>query len=211
MVQYPDVDVAVGAGMKNSFPEIISSTRITGQNQMFMHNGDKLFKEAHITFCDSNFLRGFFDSPVGRGCQNSPEGPEFHGDYTADGEKIFWTESHGKNPTSDGNSFKITGLIDKMPDNDHFHFDAFISMASNPYAINGTTWSNLGFYTYLLLNKGADPKKLEAKFPQLIKKYVAPEAVHDMGISWRKRERNKYLEIFPDAGHGYPSAFQYQI
>ena len=89
----------------------------------------------------------------------------------------------GKTLELRGNPFKITGLIDKLPDNTHFHFDAFISMASNPYAMKGHTWSNLGFYTYLLLNKGADPKKLEAQFPQLINKYVAPEAVHDMGIS----------------------------
>ena len=56
-------------------------------------------------------------------------------------------------------------------------------MATNYYALHGTTWSNLGFYTYLLLDKKADPKKLEAKFPELIQKYVAPEAAHDMGIS----------------------------
>jgi putative ABC transport system permease protein len=85
--------------------------------------------------------------------------------------------------------YKVTGIIEKIPENNHFHFDAFISMTSIRYAITGTTWSNLGFYTYLLLNKGVDPKKLEAKFPELIQKYVAPEAMHDMGISLAEAQK----------------------
>lgn len=184
VVQYPDVDVAVGAGMKNSFPEIISSTRISGQNQMFMHNGDKLFKEEHVTFCDSNFLE-VFSIPLSEGdFRTALKAPNSMVITRQMGKKYFGTESPmGKTLTIGRGSFKITGLIEKLPDNDHFHFDAFISMASNPYAMNGTTWSNLGFYTYLTLNKDADPKKLESKFPQLINKYVAPEAAHDMGIS----------------------------
>ena len=95
----------------------------------------------------------------------------------------------GKALTIGGGAFKVTGIIDKVPDNSHFHYDAFVSMTSNNYAIQGHTWSNLGFYTYLLLNKGTDPKKLEAKFPQLITKYVAPEDARDMGISLAEAQK----------------------
>jgi putative ABC transport system permease protein len=192
---YPDVDVAVGAGIKNAFPEVISSTRITGNRTAFFKNGDKIFKESHITFCDSNFLQ-IFSIPLKEGDQKTAL--VFPNSIVVTREmavKYFGNEAVlGKSLMLGTSPFKITGVIERIPDNSHFHFDAFISMTSNNYAIHGTTWSNLGFYTYLVLRKGADSKKLEAKLPDLIQKYVAPEAMHDMGISMAeaKKEMNTW-------------------
>ena len=84
--------------------------------------------------------------------------------------------------------YKVTGVIDKVPDNSHFHFDAFLSISTFPNT--NKTWSNLGYYTYLLLNKNTDPKKLEAKFPQLVAKYVVPEIQHDMGVSLAEAQKS---------------------
>src|ERR1700682_6218755 len=35
---YPDVDVAVGAGIKNAFPEVLASARMNGKNAMLMRS-----------------------------------------------------------------------------------------------------------------------------------------------------------------------------
>ena len=179
-----NVDVAVGAGMKNTFPEILASTRIIRQNEMFVKNGDKLFKESRFSFCDSNFLQ-MFSIPLFEGNNNTALISPYSIVITKELEhKYFGNEAAlGKSLQIGRGAFKITGVIEKIPENTHFHFDAFISMSTNYYAIHGNTWSNLGFYTYLLIDKNADPKKLESKFPELIRKYVAPEAMHDMGIS----------------------------
>ena len=75
-----------------------------------------------------------------------------------------------------------------MPDNSHFHFEAFLSLAT--FKISVKTWSNLGYYTYLVLNKNTDPKPLEAKFPQLVAKYVVPEIQHDMGVSLAEAQKS---------------------
>ncbi len=45
------------------------------------------------------------------------------------------------------------------------------------------------FILICCLIRNADPKKLEAKFPELIQKYVAPEAMHDMGISLSEAQK----------------------
>ena len=55
---YPNVDVAVGEGMKNAFPEILASTRISPVKDYVKYN-DKQFKEQHLAFADSNFLQLF--------------------------------------------------------------------------------------------------------------------------------------------------------
>ncbi len=181
---YPDVDVAVGAGIKNTFPEVISSTRINGNNTAFFKNGDKVFKEPHITFCDSNFLQ-IFSISLKEGDQKtalvSPNSIVVTREMAV---KYFGNETVlGKSLLIGDRPFKITGIIEKIPDNSHFHFDAFISMTSNSYMTHGTTWSNIGFYTYLVLAKNADPRKLEVRFPELFLKYIVPESMHDMGIT----------------------------
>jgi putative ABC transport system permease protein len=190
VADYPDVDVAVGAGIKNTFPEVLASTRISGLGDAFIRYNDKQFKEQHIAFCDSNFLQ-IFSIPLTDGNDKTAlVAPNSIVVTSAFAKKYFGNEvAMGKALTIGRTAFKVTGIIDKVPDNSHFHYDAFISMTSNNYAINGHTWSNLGFYTYFLLNKDADAKKLETKFPALITKYVAPEAGHDMGISLAEAQK----------------------
>ena len=71
----------------------------------------------------------------------------------------------------------------------------FLSLST--FHITNGTWSNIGSYTYLLqLNKNADPKKLEAKFPQLVAKYVVPEIQHDMGVSLAEAQKSVNTFVF---------------
>ena len=62
---YPDVDMAVGEGMKNAFPEIKALTRISPASD-FVQYDDKQFKEDHMAFADSNFLH-IFSIPLLKG------------------------------------------------------------------------------------------------------------------------------------------------
>src|SRR6266513_1541475 len=45
---YTNVDVAVGEGMKNAFPEIRSFTRLFIGGENFMHYNDKQFRETLV-------------------------------------------------------------------------------------------------------------------------------------------------------------------
>ena len=73
-----------------------------------------------------------------------------------------------------GVSKKVTGVVKKIPANSHFHFDIFSSMADVPEAKENSYLSG-SFYTYLVLPVGYNYKKLEAKLPQVIEKYVGPQ------------------------------------
>ena len=42
-----------------------------------------------------------------------------------------------------GAAYKVAGVYDKVPDNTHFHFDAFMSLST--FHITHLTWSNIGF------------------------------------------------------------------
>src|SRR3569833_2605212 len=89
---------------------------------------------------------------------------------------------------------KVTGVIDKVPDNSHFHFDAFISLST--FHDPQQTWSNVGYYTYLLLDKNADPKKVQAKLPELKAKHVVPEIQRDMGVSMAEAQKAVNTFVF---------------
>ncbi len=193
---YPNVDVAVGEGMKNAFPEIKASTRISSASDFVQYN-DKQFKEEHLAFADSNFLQLFSIPLIEGNNKDALVQPNsiviskaFAKKYFGDDEAVGKSLSIGTHKAV----YKVTGVIDKVPDDSHFHFDAFLSIST--FHITNATWSNLGFYTYLLLNKNADPKKLEAKFPQLVAKYVVPEVQHDMGVSLAEAQKSVNTFIF---------------
>ncbi len=78
--------------------------------------------------------------------------------------------------------YKITGVIDNVPANSHFHFDMFGSITGWRMQNLIRGW-DLGFFTYLLLKPGTDYKKLEAKFPGMVEKYMGPQMQKEMGIS----------------------------
>ncbi len=193
---YPFVDVAVGEGMKNAFPEIKASTRILQSSDYTKYN-DKQFKEQHLAYADSNFLQ-IFSIPLIEG--NDAEAlvqPHSIVITKSFAKKYFGNdEAMGKSLAvgTDGEVYKVTGVIDKVPDNSHFHFDSFMSFTSLPIAKQ--TWSNVGYYTYLLFNKDVNAKKLETKFPQLVTEHVVPEVQHDMGVSYAEAQKSVNTFVF---------------
>jgi len=193
---YPNVDVAVGEWIKNAFPEVKASTRISPASD-FVKYDDKQFKEQHLAFADSNFLQMFSIPLIEGSNENALKEPNSVVISKAFAKKYFGNaDALGKSLLigTRNVAYKVTGIIDKVPDNSHFHFDAFLSLST--FHITNRTWSNLGFYTYLLLNKNADAKQLQAKFPQLVAKYVVPEIQHDMGVSLAEAQKSVNTFVF---------------
>ncbi len=194
---FPAVDVAVGEGIKRVYPEVLATTRFTQRGSVFVKYADKQFKEQKIVLADSNFF-SFFSIPLVEGDMKTALTEPKTIVVTKDFEQKYFGNSAalGKLITVGVDLVKITGVIDKVPDNSHFHADAFMSMAT--YVTPGTrqTWSNVGYFTYLLLDKNADPKKLEAGFPQLVAKFVVPEVQHDMGVSLAEAQKSVNSFIF---------------
>lgn len=193
---YPNVDYAVGEGMKNAFPEVKDYTRLATATD-FVKYDDKQFKEDKLAFASPNFLQ-MFSIPLIEGSDKDallqPSSvvisKAFAKKYFGDADPVGKSLVIGLHNAL----YKVTGVFDKVPDNSHFHIDAFMSMTT--WHITNPTWSNLGEYTYLLLNKNADPKKLQAKFPQLVEKYVVPEVQHDMGVSLAEAQKSVSTFVF---------------
>lgn len=71
-----------------------------------------------------------------------------------------------------GETLVVTGVMEDVPLNSHFIFDALLSRPSDPS--NGGSWGNFGVYTYLLLPEGYALEKMNASLSKIIKEKVDP-------------------------------------
>lgn len=190
ITDFPNVDIAVGPGIKSVFPEVRDVTRLIRRGPVFVKYDDKQFKEKNLCIIDSNFFR-LFSIPLVEGDSKSSLTQPNSIVITKVFEKKYFGNSSGLNKTITigPTPMKVTGVIDKIPDNSHFHGDAFISLVTYITPSTKLTWSNVGDFTYLLLDKNADPKKIEAGMPQLVAKFVVPETQHDMGVSLAEAQK----------------------
>jgi putative ABC transport system permease protein len=195
VVTYPNVDIAVGEGIKNAFPQVKRYTRFFPAGTGYWANGDRQFKEEKMAFADSNFF-SFFSLPLVEGkATTALTEPNSIVISRALAKKYFGdAEAMGKYVMAGQFPFKVTGVMEEMPGNSHFHFDGLISMATeHPTRY---TWSNVQYYTYLQLDKGADPKKIEAGMPKLVAKYVVPEVQHDEAVSLAEAQKSINTFLF---------------
>jgi putative ABC transport system permease protein len=167
------------------YPEVKEATRLQQGGAQIVQYKDMAFEE-YIAFADSNFFH-VFTLPLLRGDQATallqPDNIIISRDIAF---KYFGAlDVIGRQLTLKGwnKNYTVSGVFDKIPENSHFHFDLFASMAGVPDA-RSLSWMESGYYTYLLLPAGYNYKNLEAKLPQTVKKYMGPQIYQAMGITF---------------------------
>ncbi len=70
-------------------------------------------------------------------------------------------------------TFKVTAVIENVPDQSHFHFDMLVSMNTFKNIVDRSdSWIWTAFVTYVLLNDGANPENVNATLASLPGRYV---------------------------------------
>lgn len=184
-IDEPFVMPPVGQTLKKDYPEIQEATRLRNYGKPKVSFGDKTFKEGSFAYVDSNFFH-VFTLPLLKGDARTVLLQPNSVVITQETAKKFFGNDDpiGKvlNFKSYNALYKVTGVIDKVPSNSHFHFDMFGAMSGMPDA-REQNWMSSNYFTYLLLSKGYDYKKLEAKLPAVIEKYMGPQIMQSMGMS----------------------------
>ncbi|MGN6530321.1 MAG: ABC transporter permease, partial [Ginsengibacter sp.] len=192
----------VAQTMKNDFPEVKDATRLLDGGTPKIKYEDKIFKSDRFAFVDPNFF-SIFTLPMVEGDANAALlQPNTIVLTKATAEKYFGKEDAiGKTLAFNNNSefYKVTGIIENIPANSHFHFDVFASMKSWKDATSDS-WMYGGFHTYLLLKPGTDIKQMQTKFPAMVAKYMGPQIQQQMGLT---------LEQFRTKGNSLGFALQH--
>ncbi len=171
--------------VKNDYPEVEDATRMRLYGAPKITYNDKSFKDDELVFVDPNFFNVFTLPLIEGDARTALLQPHTVVITKEVARKYFGNENPlGKTLGFNNNTeiYKVTGVIDKVPVNSHFHFALFGSMAGLAEA-KSDSWMGSNFFTYVLLKPGADYKKLEAKLPGMVEKYMGPQIQQNMGIS----------------------------
>ncbi len=170
--------------MISKYPEIEDAVRFRDRGGQIIQYGDRSFRESRVIFIDSSFFN-IFSIPLIAGDQETAlEEPHSLVLSRKMAEKYFGNDDPIGKILKVGNQddYKVTGVIEKIPDNTHFHYDFLLSMASLDES-RMPSWLTLNFATYLLLKPGTDPEVLEEKFPELVTQFVGGEIEKVTGFS----------------------------
>lgn len=181
----------------DEFPQIKSATRLARLDPIYFSNNDNLIKEENLIYADSNFFKIFSVKMVQGDPATALTKPHSIILTEESSNKYFGTSnSIGKVLITDnGESFQVTGVVEKLPVNTHFNFDFLASMSTIESGLE-QIWLGNQVFTYFLLEEGQDIKSIELKLPDVIKKYVEPEINAYMGISYEEFiSSGNYLNI----------------
>ena len=177
--------------MAEEFPEIEQITRLKppGSRWLIRYEENR-FYERYFVFADSSVFDIFTIPLVQGNAKTALAEPGAVVLSESMAAKYFGDENPvGKVITGDDlYEFTITGIMEDMPGNSHFHFDFLASYASlAPYNLYNepSTMQNHGFnhdvFTYLLLREGQEPEDLERKFPEFLDRHLG-DMLEGIGI-----------------------------
>lgn len=175
---------AAGYELKEGFEEVDEYATLRPSQGVVIYKeapgGPVRFKEEKMFFATASFLPMFsFDLLQG------DEATALEAPYTAvisqsAAQRYFGAEDPiGKRiSVNDENEYEVTGVFQDVPENSHLKFDLLFSYSTFVGWVGEeviTAWQWDGFYTYLKLKDGTDPKALEEKFPALIEAKAGEE------------------------------------
>ncbi|HEX8278577.1 MAG TPA: ABC transporter permease, partial [Segetibacter sp.] len=183
--------------MVKDYPQIENAVRFRNYGPSVVKKGSQNIQEQNIIYTDSTLFDVFTIPMLAGDPKKALTEPNSVVISESIAEKYFGkTNAVGKQLLFDNkNLYSITGVIKDIPENSHFNFDFFISLASDPLS-REDNWLSYNFNTYLLLRPGIDPKIIQAKFAEIIKKYMWPQAENIMHIKEKEfKSSGNYLNI----------------
>ena len=185
--------------IRRDFPEVEESTNAFGfQNFSMSYKNERdevsQFDEDFVLAVDSNFLKMFsFKLLKGNPDKVLRQANEMV--ITQEMSRRYFGEVDpiGKIITAGQQEFKISGVIEDVPQNSHLKFSSLLSVITFPFTAR-ENFISFSSYTYFRLKPGSDPAAMEAKIPKVVDTYAAAQIEKNLGKSWAdySKEGNGY-------------------
>lgn len=179
------VGAPAAEALVNDYPEVLDATRFQRTGNWYIRYGETTFKETRLAYVDANVFDVFTIPLLHGDPKTALAAPNAIVISEKMADKYFGTDDPmGKTLNLDATTdYRVTGVFREIPSNTHFHYDFFASLATIEDRLP-PIWLSMNWNTYLVLREGADPKALEAKFPEMVKKYCDPEFRRFFNASW---------------------------
>lgn len=168
----------IGPALEANFPEIDKVLQFSGRSDILLTYGEKIYQEEDVFFMDSTAFDVFSWKLVKGNPKTALAAPysivltesmakKYFGDEDPLGKSLKGTDSPGRANAGD---YLVTGVMEDVPANSHFTFDALLSLSTFRKSIPDifTNWGYVDFYTYFLVNDNFDRVKFEQKLPEFI-------------------------------------------
>lgn len=163
----------IGPAVKEALPEVESFARLLGTGAIVSYK-DQEFREEKMYFSNDAFLPMFSYKAVEGSVNGALKDVNMAVLTASTARKYFGLEDPvGKMITlNKKETYKVAAVVADPPPNTHLKFNILLSFATivkgNPEI--ETRWDWDGFFTYVLLKQGADPKAFEKKVATLVQK-----------------------------------------
>lgn len=164
----------IGPSLKENFPEVKKYTKLTTTGALFRYEDVALDVEKVMLVSDDFFT--MFSFPLIAGVDSLALSRI---NTVVLSETIAQSIFKDADPLGKLINFRgvldleVTGVYADFPENTHMGMNALISFetyASRAGEVARTSWKWDGYYTYIQLEEGADPKALESKLPEFVLK-----------------------------------------
>ena len=160
----------------NNYPEVIDAVRFRKIGRVPVRYRNVQYYEDHLFFADNSVFE-IFTFPIVKGNPQTALNTANSAVITEDFAKRYFGEDDPLGKVFNINNhydLTITGIVENVPHNAHFKFDMLCSFQT--FAQDNKremrNWLSINNYTYVLLDKEADYKQLELKFPGMLEKNV---------------------------------------
>ncbi|HLX90450.1 MAG TPA: ABC transporter permease [Puia sp.] len=197
------IDLAVAAApmgpeVLKEFPQVKQYTRICSYGSFRVKKRNENLREDRVAYADSTLFQVFTLPVLAGDSRTALTEPRSLVITQAMAKKYFPREAAhnlidviGKNLLiNDTTNYKITGVIKDIPVQSHFNFDFFLSMTEDNDSRTDDWLSSQDYNTYIVLDKKADPGRLEAELDKMMDRYTAPQLQSALNISIDKFKKS---------------------
>ena len=165
--------------LKDELAEVEESTVSFKFNELILRQGESIIQEKGAISADSNFFK-VFDYRI---IQGSPEtmltepyslvlseskAAFYFGDQDPLGQMLQVLGGFNR-------PFKVTGVIQDVPENTQYKFDLLVSNESIKGLFDRDGWRNNNYYGFIKLREHATPSSLSNKLEAFAKKYMGED------------------------------------
>jgi putative ABC transport system permease protein len=188
-INYESTPPATAPLMQATFPEIKAAARVFMDDMIVRSSPNNAAKEE-VAYADASVF-AIFTWPLLRGDVKHLFDAPYNVVLSASAAKKYFGTANpiGQTLTINGNQrAAVTGVMQDIPFNAHLRVDLLFSMATLLGENPAPNWKFNGFYTYLLLQPGADAAKLSAKFPAFVNANMdQSQAKYSLGMETLKK------------------------
>ncbi len=165
--------------LKDELSEVEESTVTYKFDELVFRQGESIVQEKNVISADSNFFK-VFDYEILQGSAQHMLTESNSLVLTKSKAAFYFKDQNPLGETIEilGNfnrSFKVTGVIEDIPENTHYKFDMLISDGSIREQVERDGWNGFNYYSFVKLRRNTGISDVDDKLPDLSKKYLGEE------------------------------------